>query len=247
MFQGEKLRLQTHIASYPIQRHEFLVLIPFTKKEKEPSTTSHSLQPDVPHTTNASTSTSVLADSTWSSIKEDLSLLRDATESDACNSESGKEKPLETSTEGGLGREKQMELPYHLILNTLRDGCEGGPFGEHNCEVFAKVLESVNCLSELPLGHCKLLKRARSKGGGGGGLRNRVSDGVICLCPPWLKIVVKAFAFVNIFSAFIYLQLRDLTLSLLEEALSELAKFGVKLGIGDIKNLSLLCPHVNFD
>ncbi|XP_027901799.1 uncharacterized protein LOC114162192 isoform X2 [Vigna unguiculata] len=243
-FKGEKLRLQTHIASYPIQRHEFLVLIPFTKKEKEPSTTSHSLQPDVPHTTNASTSTSVLADSTWSSIKEDLSLLRDATESDACNSESGKEKPLETSTEGGLGREKQMELPYHLILNTLRDGCEGGPFGEHNCEVFAKVLESVNCLSELPLGHCKLLKRARSKGGGGGGLRNRVSDGVICLCPPWLKIVVKAFAFVNIFSAFIYLQLRDLTLSLLEEALSELAKFGVKLGIGDIKNLSLLCPHL---
>ncbi|WVZ21227.1 hypothetical protein V8G54_008549 [Vigna mungo] len=238
---GEKLRLQTQIASYPIQRDEFLVLIPFTKKEKEPSRTSDSLLPNVPHTTNASSSTSELADSTWSSIKEDLSLLRNAS-----NSESGNEKPLETSTEGGLGREKQMELPYHLILNTLRDGSEGGPLGEHNCEVFAKVLESVNCLSELPLGHCKLLKRARSKGGGGGGggMRKRVSDGVICLCPPWLKIVVKAFAFVNIFSAFIYLQLRDLTSSLLEEALSELAKFGVKLGLGDIKNLSLLCPHM---
>ncbi|XP_022634603.1 uncharacterized protein LOC106756587 isoform X3 [Vigna radiata var. radiata] len=245
-FKGEKLRLQTQIASYPIQRDEFLVLIPFTKKEKEPSRTSEFLLPNVPHTTNASSSTSELADSTWSSIKEDLSLLRDATESNASNSESGNEKPLETSTERGLSREKQMELPYHLILNTLRDGSEGGPLGEHNCEVFAKVLESVNCLSELPLGHCKLLKRARSKegGGGGGGLRKRVSDGVICLCPPWLKIVVKAFAFVNIFSAFIYLQLRDLTSSLLEEALSELAKFGVKLGLGDIKNLSLLCPHM---
>ncbi|KOM40108.1 hypothetical protein LR48_Vigan04g030600 [Vigna angularis] len=241
---GEKLRLQTPIASYPIQSDEFIVLIPFTKKEKEPSRTSDSLQPNVPHTTNASSSTSDLADSTWASIKEDLSLLR---ESNASNSESGKEKPLEASTEGGLGREKQMELPYHLILNTLRDGSEGGPLSEHNCEVFAKVLESVNCLSELPLGHCKLLKRARSKGGGGGGggaLRKRVSDGVVCLCPPWLKIAVKAFAFVNIFSAFIYLQLRDLTSSLLEEALSELAKFGVKLGLVDIKNLSLLCPHM---
>lgn len=238
------MRLRTQIASYPIQRHEFLVLIPFTKKEKEPSRTSDSLQHDVPHTTNASSSTSELADSTWSSIKEDLSLLRDATENNASNSESGKEKPLETSTEGALGREKQIELPYHLILNTLRDGGDG-PLGDHNCEVFAKVLESVNCLSELPLGHCKLLKRARSKGGGGGGVRKRVSDGAICLCPPWLKIVVKAFALVNIFSAFIYLQRRDLTSILLEEALSELAKFGIKIGLGDIKNLSLLCPHVN--
>lgn len=155
--------MQTQIASYPIQRDEFLVLIPFTKKEKEPSRTSEFLLPNVPHTTNASSSTSELADSTWSSIKEDLSLLRDATESNASNSESGNEKPLETSTERGLSREKQMELPYHLILNTLRDGSEGGPLGEHNCEVFAKVLESVNCLSELPLGHCKLLKRARER------------------------------------------------------------------------------------
>ncbi|ESW10374.1 hypothetical protein PHAVU_009G203700 [Phaseolus vulgaris] len=242
-FKGDKLRLHTQIASYPIQHNEFLVLIPFTKKEKEPSTTSDSLQPNVPHTTNASGSTSDLADSTWSSIKEDLSLLRDATENNASNSELGKEKSLETSTEGALGSAKQIELPYHLILNTLRDTSDG-PLGEHNCEVFVKVLESVNCLSELPFGHCKLLKRARSKGGGGGGLRKRVSDGAICLCPPWLKILVKAFAFVNIFSAFIYMQLRDLTSILLEEALSELAKFGVKLGLGDIKNLSLLCPHL---
>ncbi|CAJ1975483.1 unnamed protein product [Sphenostylis stenocarpa] len=243
---GDKLRLQAQIASYSIQCGEFLVLIPFAKKENEPSRTSDSAQPssNVPHTANASSSTCDLADSTWSSIKEDLSLLRDDAENNASNSNSGKEKPLETSTEGGLGPEKQIELPYHLILNTLRDSCEGGALGEHNCEVFAKVLESVNCLSELPLGYCKLLKQARSKGGGGGGLRKRVSDGAMCLCPPWLKIVVKAFAFVNIFSAFIYLERRVLTSKLLEEALSELAMFGVTLGLGDIKNLSLLCPHL---
>ena len=64
-------------------------------------------------------------------------------------------------------------------------------------------------------------------------------------CCVVLKIVVKAFAFVNIFSTFLYLQRRELTLVLLEEALSELAKFGVKLGLDDIKLLSLLCPHVN--
>ncbi|TKY73275.1 putative ATP-dependent helicase HRQ1 [Spatholobus suberectus] len=245
LFQGGRLRSQTQIGSYPIQRGEFLVLVPFTKKEPTRTREPDPVQPsaNVPH--SASSSTSNLADSTWSTIMEDLSILRDTTEGcdNASNSESKKEEVLEAQTKGGLGSEKQIELPYHLILNTLRDSSEGA-LGEHNCEVFAKVLESVNCLSDLPLGRCKLFKRACSKGGGGG-LRKCGSDGATCLCPPWLKIVVKAFAFVNIFSAFLYLQRRELTSILLEEALSELAKFGVKLGLDDIKHLSLLCPQVH--
>lgn len=236
------MRLQTQIGSFPIQHGEFLVLVPFAKKEKEPSRTHES-----DTVSNVPTSTT-LADSTWSTIKEDLSLLHDDDITENCdnasNSESKKEEMLQTQSIAGLGSEKQIELPYHLILDTLQDSSEG-VLGEHNCEVFVKVLESVNCLSDLPLGHCKLLKQACEKRGGGGGLRKRVSDAAMCICSPWLKIVVKAFAFVNIFSTFLYLQRRELTLVLLEEALSELAKFGVKLGLDDIKLLSLLCPHVN--
>ncbi|KAK7411308.1 hypothetical protein VNO78_02741 [Psophocarpus tetragonolobus] len=242
-FKGEKLRLHTQIGAYCIQRGEFLVLVPFAKKEKKEPPPTFSNVP-LPHTA----STSTLADSTWSTIKDDLSLLHDTDSTESCdnasNFESEKEKALETQTKGGFGSEKQIELPYHLILNLLRDGSEGGALGEHNCEVFAKVLESVNCLSDLPFGHCKLLKRARAKGGGGGGLRNSVSDGATCLCPLWLKIVVKAFAFVNIFSAFLYLQRRELTLTVLEKALCELLKFGAELGLDDIRNLSRLCPHL---
>ncbi|KAL2639720.1 hypothetical protein AAZV13_06G185700 [Glycine max] len=240
-FKGDKLRLQTQIGSFPIQHGEFLVLVPFAKKEKEPSRTHES-----DTVSNVPTSTT-LADSTWSTIKEDLSLLHDDDTTENCdnasNSESKKEEMLQTQSIAGLGSEKQIELPYHLILDTLQDSSEG-VLGEHNCEVFVKVLESVNCLSDLPLGHCKLLKQACEKRGGGGGLRKRVSDAAMCICSPWLKIVVKAFAFVNIFSTFLYLQRRELTLVLLEEALSELAKFGVKLGLDDIKLLSLLCPHL---
>ncbi|KAL2340690.1 hypothetical protein Fmac_008630 [Flemingia macrophylla] len=211
-FKGHKLRPHTQIASFPIQRGEFVVLVPFAKKEKE-----HSRTRDAPPTASASTST--VADSTWSTIMDDLSHLRDATE---------------TQTKEGSGFENQIELPYHLILNTLREDSGDGALGEHNCQVFAKVLASLNCLSDLPLGHCKLLKRVRKCGGGGAS----------CLCPPWLKIVVKAFAFVNVFSAFLYFQRRKLTSIVLQEALDELAKFGVKVGVGDIKHLSLLCPHL---
>ncbi|XP_027339177.1 uncharacterized protein LOC113852955 isoform X2 [Abrus precatorius] len=224
-FKGDKLRLQTQIGSYPIQRGEFLVLIPFAKKEpKKPDPVPASL--NAPHTASASN----LADSTWSTIMEDLSHLRDTSDS-----ADKTEEVLETQTKVDLGSEKQIELPYHLILNSLE--CSGEcALGERNCKVFVKVLESVNCLSDLPLGHCKLLKRARVKG--------LASDAVTCLCPPWLKIVVKAFAFINTFSAFVHLQRRKLTSCLLEEALNQLAEFGVQLGLSDMEHLSLLCPHL---
>ncbi|XP_061350533.1 uncharacterized protein LOC133295696 isoform X2 [Gastrolobium bilobum] len=167
---------------------------------------------------------------------EDLSHLRETTESGDNASNFEKEKVVENETKGGFGPEKQIELPYHLILNTLQCSSEVA-LGEHNCEVFLKVLESVNCLSDLPLGHCKLFERARLKGG-------CANDGNTCLCPPWLKIVIKAFAFINIFSAFLHLHRRKMTSCVLEDALNQLAKFGVKLGLQDMKNLSLLCPHL---
>ncbi|KAK7304223.1 hypothetical protein RJT34_15350 [Clitoria ternatea] len=194
-------------------------MVPFAKKEPAPTGIPNPVQDSshVPH----SASTSNLADSTWSSIMEDLSHLCDTTEN-----ASGPE----------LRKEKQIELPYHLILNTLQ--CDGeGALSDRNCEVFLKVLESVDCLSDLPLGHCKLLKRVR----GGGGFGPRCAT---CLCPSWLKMIVKAFAFVNIFSGFLCLQSRRLTFCLLEEALNQLAKFGVKIGLQDVKHLSLLCPHL---
>lgn len=221
------MKLQTQIDSYHFQNDEFLVLVPFAKKE--PTRTEEQDFSNVA----PSSSTSYLADSTWSNIMEDLSHLRKTTEEtsdNASNFELRKEK---------LAEKKQIELPYHQILNTL-DCNSDCALGEHNCEVFSKILESVNCLSDLPLGQCKLFRRACLKGvcGIDGG-------GVTCLCPPWLKIVVKAFAFINIFSAFLHLQHWNLTTCLLEEALDQFAKFGVKLGLHDMKHLSLLCPNVN--
>jgi len=224
-FQGNKLQLHDQIGSYHIKSGDFVVLIPFVKKEATQKEKPNSLFSSPNVACNASTSS--FADTTWSNIMEDLSELRETTEEIDVN----KQKTVEVEMKRGLGSEKEINLPYHMILNTL-------DYTSGSAEVFPKVLESVNCLSDLPLGYCKLLKRACLKGNDGGG--------VTCLCPPWLKMVLKSFAFINIFSAFLHLQSRKVTTSLLGEALDQLAKLGVKLGIHDMKRLSLLCPHVNW-
>ncbi|CAL0305025.1 unnamed protein product [Lupinus luteus] len=256
---GDKLRLQAQIGSYPIECGEFFVLVPFTKKESTQANKPDPLQASV----TPSNATSNLAESTWCNIMEDLSNLRGTTDSGTSNandtdkasnfeySEPRKEKMVvedtcsdffDPKTKRGFGPDKQMELPYHLILNTLQYTSEG-ILGEHNCEVFSKVLESVNCLSDLPIGYCKLFKRARLKGGSGLGLCSN-NVGSTCLCPAWLKIVMKAFAFINIFSAFLHLQCRKITDCLLEEALNQVGKFGVKLELQDMEKLSVLCPQL---
>lgn len=217
------MQLHDQIGSYQIESGDFVVLIPFVKKEPTQKEKPDSVFSSPNVACNASTSS--FADTTWSNIMEDLSELRETTE----EIDVIKKKTVEGEMKRGLGSEKEINLPYHMILNTL-DHTSG------SAEVFPKVLESVNCLSDLPLGYCKLLKRAYLKGNGGGS--------VTCLCPPWLKTVLKSFAFINIFSAFLHLQSRKVTTSLLDEALDQLAKFGVKLGIHDMKRLSLLCPHL---
>ncbi|KAF1892714.1 hypothetical protein Lal_00042604 [Lupinus albus] len=254
---GHKLRLQAQIGSYSIELGEFLVLVPFTKKESTQANKPDPLQASV----TSSNATSNLAESTWCNIMEDLSNLRGTTDTGPSNANdeasnfeySGprKEKMVvedtcsdffDPKTKQGFGPDKQMELPYHLILNTLQYTSEG-VLGEHNCEVFSKVLEPLNCLSNLPIGYCKLFKRARLKRGGGSGLCAS-NVGSTCLCPAWLKIVMKAFAFINIFSAFLHLQCRKITVCILEEALNQLGKFGVKLELQDMKKLSILCPQL---
>jgi len=69
-------------------------------------------------------------------------------------------------------------------------------------------------------------------------------SGTSCLCPAWLKLIMKAFAFLNIFSAFHHLQQKKLTTARLEEVLNKLGKSGIKLDMKNIEHVSLVCPKV---
>ncbi|KAI9088407.1 hypothetical protein K1719_029856 [Acacia pycnantha] len=165
-FKGDRLGLQSQIACYPIETGDFLVLVPFSKKSKQCDAAA------TPSNVADTASISNLANSTWSNIMEDISYLRE-TKGDAEKDDDASYLKFNTFTDKHRkkkmaetpGSDKQIELPYHLILNTLQYTSETeDSLGEHNCEVLTKVLASITCLSDLPLGHCKLFKSACLKG-----------------------------------------------------------------------------------
>jgi DEAD/DEAH box helicase domain-containing protein len=55
---------------------------------------------------------------------------------------------------------------------------------------------------------------------------------------------MQAFAFLNIFTAFLQMQRREITSDSLKDALKNLAKSGLKAGFEDIELLSVLYPKV---
>ncbi|XP_062159413.1 uncharacterized protein LOC133866791 isoform X4 [Alnus glutinosa] len=263
-FKGVKLTLQSQISTYPFENGEFIVLVPFTKKdmknqEFEQSKTSLN-SPN-------NSSISKFADLAWFDMMQDLSYLcetsgnetgtnrkvgsfslGDRREIMSGNSSLGNRKETMVGTSSscsfdskrkrGFDFDKWMGLPYDLILDTLRFNSKE-VLDEHNCEVLLNVLESVNCLSDPHSGFCLLLRKANFRGSGMG---VGPKSGTSCLCPAWLKLIMKAFAFLNIFSAFHHLQQKKLTTACLEEVLNKLGKSGIKLDMKNIEHVSLVCP-----
>ncbi|KAL5818090.1 hypothetical protein ACOSQ3_026468 [Xanthoceras sorbifolium] len=252
-FKGIKLSLQSQVSSVSIEPGEFLVLIPFTKKER----------PQTPKADFSETSSSVakhnliskkLADLTYSDMMRELSSLHEEESSNISSSQPKdcalntmdfrkvNREPLETKRKRGVDCNNLEARPYEFLWSVLRSTNKNALEGQ-NCEKFVEVLESVNCLSDPNSGNCMLLREANRRSSGEGIFKSS-NNGSSCLCPDWLKKIVEAFAFLSIFSAYLQLQGKKVTLTHVKDALDQLAKFGVQLGIKNIEHLSTLCPKV---
>lgn len=254
MSQGGKLGLQSKIGSLNIKPDEFLVLVPFSKKEPNNKQTQKSDQSKASLNGSGKSSTiSNFADSAWSDMMQDLSSLRENSSNQtpmepivgSFNLGDRTEAMNETATccSSGAKRKKGLDSD-DIMLDILRCSRRSkNVLDEHNFTRFVEVLASVSCLSDPHNGDCMLWRRVHLRRHGfGTGLPK--SSGSSCLCPPWLKIIMKAFAFLNTFSAFIQSRQERTTSILLEQALGHLPKFGVELGLKDIKNLSVISPKV---
>ncbi|KAL9680854.1 hypothetical protein QQ045_012634 [Rhodiola kirilowii] len=245
-FKGTKLNLKTRLDYQAISRGSFIVIIPFimkgTKKAQQCS------DPVVEREQGVENRSSVnIADLAWQDIMNDVSDLRDI--SNSANDHSSEIRNPGSGVTGvgcsTFSGEKtcisEEEIRDDLIVSILQSHNESGLLGE-NCITLVKVLEMVGCLSDQESGECLLYRKSRILNHCES-LSNK-NDICSCVCPSWLKAVLKAFTFLNIVSANLQQQGQDTTWDFLTEVLVHLENSGLLIGLENLDALSLLCPKV---
>ncbi|CAM8938571.1 unnamed protein product [Rhodiola kirilowii] len=243
-FKGIKLNLKTRLDYQAISRGSFIVIIPFimkgTKKAQQCS------DPVVEREQGVENRSSVnIADLAWQDIMNDVSDLRDI--SNSANDHSSEIRNPGSGVTGvgcsTFSGEKtcisEEEIRDDLIVSILQSHNESGLLGE-NCITLVKVLEMVGCLSDQESGECLLYRKSRILNHCES-LSNK-NDIRSCVCPSWLKAVLKAFTFLNIVSANLQQQGNDTTWDFLTEVLVHLENSGLLIGLENLDALSLLCP-----
>lgn len=245
------MRLHRNLHTLSIESGDFLLLVPFTKKDPnqtdqkpgESKTSGNNIANENP--------LSKFADSAWSDMMQDLSYMNDSVKTNNVNTGTNQFQPPDRGdeTEGVFGhgtkRKKGMGLD-DLVMDILRSHKSENVLDEESCERLIQVLGSSNCLLDPYSGDCMLSRRASStRGFDRGNHDSKNNNGSsTCLCPAWLKIILKAFSFLNIVCAILQLRKQRTTLACLERALGQLAKRGVEFGMKDLEHLSALSPKV---
>ncbi|KAI7985841.1 hypothetical protein LOK49_LG14G00486 [Camellia lanceoleosa] len=225
-----------------------MVLVPYMKKDQQQTQQYNEAGTRLKDKNECSTSKA--ADSAWSDMMQDLSFLRDISrkgnqpnvESKSMNSGDSHDvtgvSPVNRSSETKLKRTFKQEGNVDDIITSILHSAENSQLDEQNCKRLMQLLESVNCLTNPHSGHC-MLKELYLRDSDTNPYAN---ENNACLCPSWLKTLMKAFYFLNIYSAYLQMQREKITSTCLKEALDQLSKFGLQVGIADLEHLSVLCP-----
>lgn len=194
------MSLNSRVATITFNGGDFLVFVPFVKKER----------PETPKPDLSKPSLS-------SERILEYSILRDEKVTRAENHSVGEKRKRE-----------QEACPYGFFDGALESDCKDA-FKGHNTEKLSEVLKSRNCLTSPRSTKC---------------LMSWNSSSSLCSCPDWVKLSMETFTFLNLFESLIQSLGEKLYITRLKESLSRLAMSGVRVGIQDVKNLSVICPKV---
>ncbi|KAL8134877.1 uncharacterized protein LOC141713110 isoform X2 [Apium graveolens] len=250
---GVKLSLGSPLSNYPTYPGDFFIFMPFTKKDQNKEQKSEEVTTASNVTSQCSSSN--LADSAWSDLMQDLSCMQntatvanqDDTDLQGLTSDNTPgfiRRHNVTRSSGTKWRTKAVSSEHEEIINSLIESIlqssSNEVFDSKNWEKFLLLSESINCLADPLSGICMLAK-AFSKDGETG---QYVSKDGLCLCPSWLKDLMKRFCFLNLYSEVLEIQGKRVTSSGLKGTLDQLTEFGFQIGISDLEELSVLCPKV---
>ncbi|XP_020548694.1 uncharacterized protein LOC105158042 isoform X2 [Sesamum indicum] len=245
---GVKLNLQSQISSYLIGDGEFLVIVPFVKKDRQQR---HRVEASEMMSENPNPDGKLeteLADSTWSEIMQDLLSFQDVSNRE--NPHKAEFKCLNSENENthdtSRRKRRKKELNTGLeegssddVLLSILQASRNNMVDEENLKKLLQFMESSSCLSNPATGSCVMRKANDQLDGESDPCKSR-----FCLCPLWLKDIMRVFAFINIYSACLQLWQKQITINALKGPLDELHKFGFHPGIADFEVLSQLCPQV---
>ncbi|KAL3824710.1 hypothetical protein ACJIZ3_020739 [Penstemon smallii] len=249
---GVKLKLQSEIGSYLIGDGDFVVFVPFTKKDKQQmdSIEASKTQSEVPNPNEKLESK--LAESAWSELMQDVSSLRDVSGSE--NPPDAELKPSNSENENNHDRRTSTRRKHNRMLNNVKDKgpandlllsilqtSEKNMFDEQNLKKILEFIDSSRCLSDPATGSCVMTETKNPRCSKSDLCTVKHS---LCLCPLWLKDIMSTFAYVNIYSACLQLWHKKITFSALEEPLDKFHKSGFHLNLTELENLSQVCPQI---
>lgn len=248
---GVKLGLESKISDHSVGSGEFLVLVPYTKKDRQQNEKT-----ETPASSSVPVGGSTLkeAETAWSDMMEDLSylssisrnenqdeVLLDETryrDSDGQNCSVPMNFSSQVKRKRSIKDDKMEGHADELVLSILKSS--SNDMDDEKAKIFVQVLASINCFTDPDSGNCLWEEANRNDN-----VSDPCSSGSdLCRCPSWLRRIRKIFSFLNIYSAFLQLQKGQVTCSSLKGALDRLCLFGFLAGVTDIEQLSLFCPKV---
>ncbi|KAL5725762.1 hypothetical protein ACHQM5_008871 [Ranunculus cassubicifolius] len=223
-FKGDKMKLSSSISSYSVGREDFIIMVPYKKDTANKSISKVWDRSSTP----SKTSSSAAAESIWSDLMQDISERNQ-------HAEEIQENGVLGSSSSNLEETQRDETRSRLIedvINSSQSSKSKSVLDETGYEKIALFSYSMNCMCDRKTGKClsaAILDLDSEKS---------------CQCPIWLKKLLKVFSFLNIFSGFLLTQRLELTWDRLKGAMMNLGRFGLEVGIEDVKHLLVVCPKI---
>ncbi|KAI0525197.1 hypothetical protein KFK09_004589 [Dendrobium nobile] len=234
---GSRLNLNSRIGSHQIEGGQFMVLVPFTKKNQPVPLQQDPIEQDSQPLMNSGGNSQSAADSIWLDILGDISSMSNISTDDFSNNVDSTSQTWgeeDVSVAEKPKKRRKLSDSFCTIHDLLCSDFED-IFDQNKSNKICQLVESVNCLSDPNTGMC-LLQKYSDKG---------IPEDDQCACPLWLRRVLKTFTLMNVLYAFFHLQRKCMTLGFLKGAFNQPNMFGLDdLYISYVDKLSLLCPKV---
>lgn len=244
-----KLDFQSEISSHTIGVGEFLVVVPFVKKDRRHRHRVESSETATKDLNHNDRLRNELAESAWSDLMQDLSCFQDMSNRESLAETELKSKNSETENASdriNLSRKTNQkklfnnkERPSFDALLSILQKSGDDMLDEQSLKIFLQYVDLSSCLSDPTTGSCVMRKADTPVG-----CNLDSSKSSSCLCPLWLKDLMRSFSFVNVYSACLQMWQKQVTISAVKDALEQLHNFGSRTSIVDLELLSQVCPQV---